>query len=689
MTTFLVKVASRCNLACDYCYVYEHADQSWKDQPAVMSVETVRRLAERLAEYTASERISRLLVIFHGGEPLIAGAERLTSAARVIRQAMPAGTAVDFSLQTNGLLADRRVLDLLASEGIGVSLSLDGPRWVHDAHRLTPHGRSSFEATMAALEVLEARPDQFTGVISVIDTAIEPDELFAFFSKRRIPQLDLLLPDAHHLRPPPGRDSDPDLYERWLVRAFDVWFDRYPELPVRTFDTVLGAVVGLPGGTDAFGPGDVSLLTIETDGTYHDLDVLKITEHGATALGGGVADTEIRVVATSQRLAAHRSLLRVEGLSATCQACPEVGVCAGGSVPHRFGTGGFDHPTVYCGEMLALIRHARRRLWATVTSPRRPDPPVVGLEAIEEYDQAASAARLVDDLLDRWRTEQSQSLRKAAGAVGEAARSALDGLTDADIGEIALHPGVVAWTKVALDSERGLPVKSLAGDVLRADAGYLVDAVAEGSVEWGVHRMDRWLRVPFGPPIRFEEDEGLVGAASEQVQRARVLIGQHDPDLAAEMCRLVRDIQFVRDESAHPDKYVSFSDDVVPGTLFVSVTAGGGLISVEDLADSLIHEHRHQKLYLLDRFVRLVERDRPLVPSPWREEPRPPSGLLHAAFVFVELRRFWAGLAREGRRADAASQVRLIDGRLGVAWETLAGTALTPAGRHLVEALQS
>lgn len=80
LTSFLVKVASRCNLACDYCYIYEHADQSWADQPAVMAEATVNKLADRLAEYSRSEGIDRLLVIFHGGEPLIAGAGRLVTA---------------------------------------------------------------------------------------------------------------------------------------------------------------------------------------------------------------------------------------------------------------------------------------------------------------------------------------------------------------------------------------------------------------------------------------------------------------------------------------------------------------------------------------------------------------------------------------------------------------------------------
>ena len=30
---FIVKVHSRCDLSCDYCYMYEMADQSWRSRP--------------------------------------------------------------------------------------------------------------------------------------------------------------------------------------------------------------------------------------------------------------------------------------------------------------------------------------------------------------------------------------------------------------------------------------------------------------------------------------------------------------------------------------------------------------------------------------------------------------------------------------------------------------------------------
>ena len=41
---FVVKIHSRCDLACDYCYMYELADQTWRDRPRKMSDDTSSRL---------------------------------------------------------------------------------------------------------------------------------------------------------------------------------------------------------------------------------------------------------------------------------------------------------------------------------------------------------------------------------------------------------------------------------------------------------------------------------------------------------------------------------------------------------------------------------------------------------------------------------------------------------------------
>ena len=686
--------------------MYEHADQSWRAQPTFMSDPARRKLAERIGEYAREEGLERLVVVFHGGEPILAGPDRISETARWIKEALPPTTKADFSLQTNGTLLDEDAIDKLAAEGVVISLSIDGPRAANDRHRLDHGGKSSFDNTLRALELLEARPDTYGGIIAVIDPSISPEELFAFFAPRRPPRLDFLLPDANHYRLPPGRDSDPDLYRNWLLNAFDLWFDVYPHMPVRIFDAVLNSVAGIPSDTDAFGFGDVSLLTIETDGTYHDLDVLKITSEGATALGFNLESHSVREAALSPQIAMHRRLLGKEGLSDKCRECPEVEICGGGAVPHRYSSLGFVNPTVYCEEMFALLGHARRRMEETLHVESESAQPRVTRERTTLIDLAAwerpeESGETVRGLLQNWAAEvrpDFENVLKSIAREHEHLRPAVERVRasgEESLDRLVTQPAIFLWTNVMAQDLRGVVVRSIDGDPIVPDPAYVIvfdELLSAGQdVYPRIHRDDEWLRLPFGRRIHFE-DEDVARECAALVRQAFEIIEAWRPALMREIRTLDPDILFVRDLDAHPDKAVSFSDNSIPGALYVGIKVSGRMIDPYLLADSIIHEHRHQKLYLLQREVPLVEVDAPLVHSPWRDDPRPPSGLFHAVFVFVHLHEYWEHLAASGPsrevRERARGELGVIIERIEAALPTLRGTRLTRRGNDLLDSLE-
>lgn len=695
LTSFLVKVASRCNLDCDYCYVYHHADQSWRALPRVLSAADRAAFAERLAAYVRSTGLKECALILHGGEPLLAGVDTIVNFARLVRAALPPECAVDIGLQTNGLLLTDQALDAFAAANIAVSLSLDGPRSTNDRHRISRRGRSSFDRAHAAFRRLEDRPDTFSGVIAVIDSSTSPRTILEFFGAHRIPKLDFLLPDAHHDHPPAGRAEDPERYTRWLIEAFDLWLDHYPNLRVRTFEALLDAAAGLPSGTDAFGLGDVSLITIETDGSYHDLDVLKVVGDGATKLSGTVRDTEIADVAASAAITAHRARLRKDGLCPACQSCPAVDVCGGGSLPHRYGAGSFDHPSVYCAELFALIAHVKHRL-ARDLARSAPAPAIATATAVDlgAFEHAERGGGLVGVL---WKDSCDDHARRLRAALVQepcsATAAALLQLDDDRFASLAARPGAVAWRLAHDRIEAGHAVYAIDGTPLAANFEYLTHlALQAGLPSSGLRigRYDPWLRMPFGRSVIFE-DERATRAVVPVVEEALAIIGRWSPAVLTELERICGDVQFVRDPSAHPEKIVSFSDNSVPGALYVSVFQNGRLIDPYDLADSLIHEYRHQKLYLLERTQPMVPTTSLRVKSPWRDDLRPPSGLLHAIFVFVELRRFWLYVRDHGSahlHSRAVNQLRETDTHLAKGLATLAECPLTAAGTSLATVLQ-
>src|ERR1700726_1956429 len=168
---FIVKIHSRCDLACDYCYMYEMADQSWRDRPRRMSIEIARRTAVRIGEHVRSHQIPSVALILHGGEPLLAGRELITEFVCATHAAVGSDVRLDVTVQTNGIGLNDSYLRLFNDLDVHVRVSLDGGAQAHDRHRRFASGRGSYAAVAAGLHRL-IQPDfqhLFGGLLCTID----------------------------------------------------------------------------------------------------------------------------------------------------------------------------------------------------------------------------------------------------------------------------------------------------------------------------------------------------------------------------------------------------------------------------------------------------------------------------------------------------------------------------------------
>ncbi|WP_328464768.1 FxsB family radical SAM/SPASM domain protein [Actinoplanes sp. NBC_00393] len=370
----LLKVHSRCNLACDHCYIYEHADQSWRGRPLVMSPAVVEQTAARIAEHVIKHNLPFVIVILHGGEPLLAGVEALDHAARTIRQALAGHAKVALGVQTNGILLDDRFLELFFRHRIRIGISLDGPAAANDRHRKYADGRGSHAATIRALRRLQEPRyrDLYGGILCTVDLANDPIEVFEHLSGFEPPEIDFLLPHGTWTRPPPGRHPDDPAtpYADWLIPIFDSWYDdEVQEIRIRFFESLISLLLGGPSGSESIGLAPVDLITVETDGTIEQGDVLKITAPGAPATGLHVTWNSFDEYLEHPGVQARQSGLA--GLSDTCRRCSIVQVCGGGLYAHRYqAENGFDNPSIYCADLAKLVRHVAGRL-ATDLPPAR------------------------------------------------------------------------------------------------------------------------------------------------------------------------------------------------------------------------------------------------------------------------------------------------------------------------------
>lgn len=362
---FVFKVASRCNLACDYCYVYTGPDQTWRERPRRMSLATIDAAAMRIGQHANAHRLGSVQVALHGGEPLLAGPEVIERVIAAVRAAVPAGTRVSLILQTNGVLLDRAFLELFARHQVRIGVSLDGNRQASDRHRTRADGRTSHPDVVRALHLLNSEPYRplFAGVLCTIDLENDPVGTYRALLEFEPPIADFLLPHANWSHPPPRR---PGLggtpYADWLIPIFDAWYDDpVAATSIRFFDEMIQLMLGGVPGTEALGGGVPGFAVIETDGSIEGADSLKSAYHGAATTGLSVSTHSFDEALEHPMIAGPR--LGRDALGPMCRSCPVVNVCGGGQFAHRYQAGaGFGNPSVYCADLRRMIEHVAGRV---------------------------------------------------------------------------------------------------------------------------------------------------------------------------------------------------------------------------------------------------------------------------------------------------------------------------------------
>ncbi|MEV0679602.1 FxsB family cyclophane-forming radical SAM/SPASM peptide maturase [Actinosynnema sp. NPDC050436] len=364
---FVVKVHSRCNLACDYCYVYKLGDTGWRSRPRAMSPVVVAHTAERVARHVRSHTLSDVEVVLHGGEPLLFGAARIESLVHAFREAVPA--RVRFSVQTNATLLDRSLLSLLHALDVRVGVSVDGDPESHDRRRVRPDGTGSWAAVAAGLRLLtgEFRP-VFGGLLCVVDVRTDPVRTYRSLREFTPPLVDFLLPHGNWSAPPPDRVAgDPATpYADWLIALFEHWY-RAPETRVRLFEELLNVVLGGQSGVEGIGSTPSAQIVVETDGAISVSDILASSSPAAASTGLHVLRDDFDRALAVPEVVAHRA--GRAALSATCRSCDVVAACGGGLRAHRFDGTGFDRPSVYCPDLHRLVSHVRDRVAADLAAP--------------------------------------------------------------------------------------------------------------------------------------------------------------------------------------------------------------------------------------------------------------------------------------------------------------------------------
>lgn len=356
------KIASRCNLNCSYCYVYNKLDDSWRSQPARISDEVIDASIIALRRHCAKSGQHLLRIVFHGGEPLLVGHDSFDRWCRKLRT-LDDIVEVRFALQTNGVLIDDEWAELFAAHKVVVGISIDGTPDVHDAQRVDHKGRGSYDGVLRGVEALRRNAVEFS-LLSVISLASDPIATHRHLLSLGPAQIEYLFPDQTHdtigaLRalhgPTPAADFLIPIFEEW-------WGSGKEAVQVGPFIAIVRAILGGVCEVDFIGNNPLGYVFIEPDGAIEGLDVLRTCGPGLAQTGLNVRTHDFSDLEDHSEFH-YKAIFEGLPLPSGCRNCRERSTCAGGYLPHRYASGdGFDHPSAWCADILRLFDHLRGRL---------------------------------------------------------------------------------------------------------------------------------------------------------------------------------------------------------------------------------------------------------------------------------------------------------------------------------------
>ncbi len=156
LQTMVLNVTNQCNLSCTYCYEFG-ADKvaTPEGKQKFMDWETARGSVDYLLKESTGR--GTIHITFFGGETLMNFPLLKQVVVYARDQAALHGQKIDFSLTTNATLLTPSVIDFLATNEIGVTVSIDGPKEMNDQFRVLPNGRGTYDIIAPKVRELLAK----------------------------------------------------------------------------------------------------------------------------------------------------------------------------------------------------------------------------------------------------------------------------------------------------------------------------------------------------------------------------------------------------------------------------------------------------------------------------------------------------------------------------------------------------
>lgn len=351
-------VSEDCNLACDYCY---YSRVGGTIGPKVNRIES--SLLEKFIREYMDFCQGQASFAWQGGEPLLAGLDFFKEVVSLQAKFSKPNTVISNSLQTNATLVNQEWAAFFKQYNFFIGVSLDGPKDVHDARRVTRAGVGSFDRVMRGIDILREAHVDFN-ILTVIHegNVHRAPELMTFYEKESfrfvqfIPAMDFRAQETSKQARYLINDHE---YGDFLCSVFDVWYNEgEPNTSVRFFDNMLAVYLHQEAELCIHRKACPTTLILEQNGDAFPCDFYISEEYKVGNVG---VDSLTDILG---HLVYKKFLSMKPTLPEKCVSCEFVRLCHGGCPRNRTwnDTGQDVDVDYFCESYLQVYRYAHGRM---------------------------------------------------------------------------------------------------------------------------------------------------------------------------------------------------------------------------------------------------------------------------------------------------------------------------------------
>lgn len=331
LSVMIKPASSICNLRCRYCFYHSIADSRNTGSYGIMNEKVLKTIVSKALGFADGQ----CTFAFQGGEPTMAGLDFFKKLIQLEKKCNTKNIQINNAIQTNGIMIDSEWSRFLSENEFLVGISLDGPKNIHDANRIDPAGKGTFNRVMKTIALFDKHDVQYN-ILTVVNafTARHITKIYNFFKKQGF-NYQQYIPCLDPLDEQPGKQDyslTPERYAYFLKTLFDLWYDDITSgnmVSIRYFDNLTGMLMGYP--PEACGMSGVCncQFVLEADGGVYPCDFYVLDEW---YLGNIIENgfEELRTGKTGKKFVEVS-----KHVDPACRECKWAQICRGGCRRNR------------------------------------------------------------------------------------------------------------------------------------------------------------------------------------------------------------------------------------------------------------------------------------------------------------------------------------------------------------------